>query len=149
MELKREKTAVFIGHSNVCEELKPKIKENIKLLIEKGVDTFLNGGMGKFDLLCADCVNELKEDYPEIKHYLVIPYRHFNWCDRGMFDEVFCPDFDNFNVRAQIPLRNEWMVKRADYALCFVEYASGGSAVTLRKAMEENLKIINLGRYKK
>ena len=149
MDLKREKTAVFIGHANVCRDLKPEIKENIKKLIDKGVDTFLNGGMGKFDLLCADCVNELKEEYREIKHYLIIPYRHFNWCDRTIFDGTIYPDFDSFGVRAAIPVRNEWMVKRAGYALCFVDYASGGSAVTFRKAMEENLNIINLGRYKK
>ena len=76
--MNKEKTALFIGYSSIFINIDDLIKKEIIKLIHKGIDTFLNGGMGGFDLMCARCINQLKEEYPHIKHYLVIPYLSFN-----------------------------------------------------------------------
>ena len=63
--MSRSTTAVFIGHRDCFElsevDIIPKIEEAITM----GITTFLNGGMGHFDHLCAVAVNQLK-----VKHAL-------------------------------------------------------------------------------
>lgn len=50
----KNRTAVFIGHSELnSANIKEELKAEIVKLIEKGVDRFLNGGMGNFDMLSA------------------------------------------------------------------------------------------------
>lgn len=55
--MNKEKTAVFVGHSQIFCNIRDMLKyEIIRLIREKGVDTFLNGGMGEFDMLSAKCI---------------------------------------------------------------------------------------------
>lgn len=63
-------TCSFFGHRDTrqTEELKEKIRETVeRLIVEKGVDTFLFGSRSKFDELCHIVVTELKEKYPYIR----------------------------------------------------------------------------------
>ena len=82
-----EKTATFIGHGECWGVDKEKVRAAAEELIQKGVETFLSGGMGGFDWLGARVVYELKEKYPHIKNILVIPYLTFNVRNKDLFDE--------------------------------------------------------------
>ena len=67
----------FAGHKEIYRNstLKEKLKQEIINLAEHhGVNTFYNSGKGDFDWLCDECVNELKNDYPSIKSYLILAY---------------------------------------------------------------------------
>ena len=44
-----EKTATFIGHSGCWRVDKEALRAAVEDLIQKGVKTFLSGGMGAFD----------------------------------------------------------------------------------------------------
>ena len=71
---------------------KKALKKEIRNLIENyAVNTFYNGGKGQFDLLCATCVKELKNDYPFIKSYLILAYILGK---KNQFDEEFYKRFD-------------------------------------------------------
>ena len=73
----KEKTATIIGHRQCTGLDTEKLRKAIEDLIQKGVCNFLNGGMGSFDWTCARIVHEMREKYPQIRSYLVIPYLSF------------------------------------------------------------------------
>ncbi|MBQ2780993.1 MAG: hypothetical protein IJO75_06060 [Clostridia bacterium] len=46
--------------------------------------------------------------------------------------------------KAAIQLRNREMVDRADLVICYIERKEGGAWQTVKYAMEQNKKVINL-----
>ncbi|MBQ7794364.1 MAG: DUF1273 domain-containing protein [Clostridia bacterium] len=145
-----EKTAMFIGHSKIYTDISNTITPLLTTLIENGVDTFLNGGMGDFDNRCAYYIKLMKEKYPHIKHYMVLPYpnykvyRDFMNFDRNIFDDSIYPDLEECYFKAIIPKRNEWMIKNSKYAVCYVNHDWGGAAKTYKKAVKRGLITINI-----
>ena len=81
-------TALFIRNRN-CYGVKPEsIKSAILYVIHSGIIIFLSGGLGYFDEIGAKIVYQLKENYPNVKNILVIPYKNFIIFDRSVFDEI-------------------------------------------------------------
>ena len=113
----KEKTATFIGHRQCTGLNTENLRNEIEGLIQKGVCIFLNGGMGSFDWTCARIVHEMREKYPQIRSYLVIPYLSFRVLE-----------------------------EQSSYALCFVTHNWGGAAKTYQRAVKKGLTILNLGR---
>lgn len=139
-------TATFIGHNDCFGVSEIQVKEAIRELINQGVTDFLNGGQGGFDRLCAKCVFDLKNEYPQIKNYLVIPYLSFNVFNKDYFDSIIYPDgFEKYHFKAAIPARNKYLVDNSGYAICYVKHGWGGAAKTFEKALKKELHIINLG----
>lgn len=143
--MKKETTAIFIGHRECygvsCEVVR---NETIKL-IERGVTDFLKGGMGSFDRICARIVFDLKKKYPHIKNHLVIPYLTYNITEESFFDSVIYPEgFEKYYFKAAIPARNKYLVDNSAYAICYVKHSWGGAAQTLKWAAKKGLTIINL-----
>lgn len=140
-----EKTAIFIGHSECWGVEKEKVRAAAEDLIQKGVETFLSGGMGGFDWLGARIVYELKEKYPQIKNILVIPYLTFNVRNKDLFDEILYPDgFEKYHFKAAIPKRNRFLVDNAKYAICYVTHGWGGAAQTYEYAKKHGLNIVDI-----
>lgn len=104
---------MFIGHSDCplfSEDIIPFIEQEIR----NGVDTFLNGGQGSFDINAAFAVHKLKDKYPNIKNVLCIPYHNFKIYDKELFDEIINPNTSNSisctGYKTAIPKRNRYMV---------------------------------------
>ena len=139
-----EKTATFIGHGECRGVDKEKVRAAAEELIQKGVETFLSGGMGGFDWLGARVVYELKEKYPHIKNILVIPYLTFNVRNKDLFDEILYPDgFEKYHFKAAIPKRNRFLVDNSKYAICYVTHGWGGAAQTYEYAKKHGLNIVD------
>jgi len=145
--VKKETTAVFIGNRD-CYGVNLTIIHNaIVSAINSGITTFLNGGQGYFDEVCALEIHKLKQEHPEIKNILVIPYRNFKIFNKDIFDEIIYP-FDELEssyltYRTAIPERNRVMVSWSSMAISYV-YRNGGASKTLELAKKNNLKIIDL-----
>ena len=142
--MKREETAVFIGHRTVYRNILEEVDRAIINAVESGVNTFLNGGMGHFDILCAWRFNILQSKYPHIEQYLVLPYRNYKNYDRQLFAKIIYPNSEIINYRSAIPKRNEWMVQNSSYAICYVGKTTGGAVKTYGKAKMEGLRITNI-----
>ena len=146
--MERDTTAVFIGHRDCFElsekDIIPKIEEAIAL----GVTSFLNGGMGHFDHLCAVAVDQLKAKYPQIKQFLIKPYPKLKVPDENLFDDsgLFALDWyiENIGPRRAIPKRNEYMIQQASVAICYVKHNSSGSYKTYQLAEQKGLRIIDV-----
>ena len=143
--MEKTKTAMFIGHRD-CHGLPDAMVEHaVKEAIEKGITTFLNGGMGDFDLKCARIVQALKHKYPDITSYLIIPYLTFRIDNRQLFDSIICPDgFEHYHFKAAIPARNKYLIQSSSYAICYIAHGWGGAAQTFQMARRAGLSIINL-----
>lgn len=145
--MKRGKTALFIGHSD-CPLSVEVVKPYIKKEILNGVDTFLNGGQGSFDYICARAVYQLKRKYPQIKSVLVIPYHNFRIFDKTLFDGIINSDTSNsisyIGYKSAIPKRNSFMIENASTAICYVTHISGGAYKSYQVAKKKGLRIINI-----
>lgn len=142
----KQTICTFAGHREIYvnNTLKEKLKKEIINLIEHhGVSTFYNGGKGGFDWLCAECVKELKNDYPLIKSYLILAYmpKKKNQFDVNLykkFDATLYPEIENTPPKFAIVKRNEWMIDKSDFLIAYVEHNWGGAYRTLSYARKQN-----------
>ena len=141
----KENTATFIGHNECYGVDRNAIRMAVISLIEKGVTDFLNGGMGGFDWLCARVVYELKNDYPQIRNSLVIPYLTFSIRNKDLFDDVIYPDgFEKYHFKAAIPKRNRYLIDNSAYAICYVKHGCPPPAKTYEIAKKQQIEIIDI-----
>ncbi|MCH5211935.1 MAG: DUF1273 family protein [Oscillospiraceae bacterium] len=135
----------FCGHGEITysEEIRKILYNTVEELINQGADEFLLGGYGSFDLLAAKTVKILKEKYPHIKSILIIPYINRDF-DADIYDCSEYPPIENVPKRFAILKRNEWMARKADVVVAYVQYDWGGAVKTLEYAIRKKKRIINI-----
>lgn len=142
------KTVTFCGHSeislNVRKKLSATLYNEIEKLIKSGADTFLLGGYGDFDRLCAETVKRLKEIYPHITSILVIPYINRDY-DHDLYDLSEYPPIEKVPKKFAISARNKYMVEKSDTVISYVVLPWGGANETLLHAKRKNKNIIEMG----
>lgn len=140
-------TVTFCGHRNISQaesqRLTSLLYTELEKLIKDGADTFLLGGYGDFDLLCAQTVKRLKEKYPDIISTLVIPYidRDYN---KDLYDDSEYPPLEKVPKKFAILKRNEYMVQKSDVVITYVVFSWGGAYETLQYAKRKKKFIVNL-----
>ena len=147
-----QKICTFAGHSKIYgdDTTKERLKKEIKNLIENyGVNTFYNGGKGQFDWLCAECVKELKNDYPFIKSYLILAYmpgkkNPFDEDSYKRFDDNLYSEIEKVPPKFAIIKRNEWMADKSDFLIAYVDHNWGGaySILEYAKRKKKNVKML-------
>ncbi len=140
-------TVTFCGHSEISlpniKKLTPLLYNEIEKLINEGADTFLLGGYGQFDRLCAETVKKLKDKYPHITSTLVIPYIGRDY-DHDLYDNSEYPPIEKTPKRFAICARNKYMVEKSDAVISYVIYSWGGAYETLLSAKRKKKIIIEL-----
>ncbi|MBP3546306.1 MAG: DUF1273 family protein [Alphaproteobacteria bacterium] len=148
-----QKICTFAGHGEIYGEntLKEKLKKEIINLIERyGVNTFYNGGKGQFDWLCADCVKELRKDYPFIKSYLILAYmpvkkNQFDADFYKKFDDTLYPEIEKVPPKFAIVKRNEWVIDNSSFLITYINHKWGGAYRTLEYAKrKKHIQFINI-----
>ena len=139
----------FFGHRDCPVSVKPKLRAALVELIEKeGVDTFYVGRQGAFDAMVRSMLRELGELYPHISWAVVLerlPWRREEF-DAGDFAETIFPEgLELAPPRFAISRRNDWMLKQADFVVCYIVYHGGGAAQFAEKARRQGKTVINLG----
>lgn len=153
----KTESCCFTGHRDISPEKIPEIKEKLREVlikcIEDGYRDFYNGGAVGFDIIAAETVLELKEEYPYIRLHIIVPCaghnRRWGISDITRFerilslsDEVKCLSPVYFNGCMQV--RNRYMVNESSLCIAYLERMTGGSAGTVKYAESENLRIINI-----
>ncbi len=151
------KSCCFTGHRDIRPEKVPLIKEKLREIlteyIEKGFTDFYNGGAYGFDMLSAETVIELKENYPYIRLHIIIPCADHTkpWNTESvsrfekitaLADEVKCLSPYYFNGCMQI--RNRYMVDNSSHCIAYVTNTSGGSAGTVKYAEKQGKEVVNI-----
>lgn len=150
-------TCTFAGHREVYQtHVTEAVDEAISAILSNGDDcfTFLVGGMGDFDGLCAGAVRAAKRRHPDkkISLALVEPYmkQEINTSKdfyEQMYDDVIIPiELAGVHYKSAITKRNRWMVDESQMLIAYVYRDHGGAYTTLRYAQKQGLQIINIAR---
>lgn len=157
------KTCCFTGHrpqklgygenSIQCDELKGRLEELIKNLIEKeGVTHFISGVALGVDTYAANIVLNLKAQYPGITLECAIPCEtqavKWNERDRDIYYDLIAK-CDKETLLQQnytsdcMQKRNEYMVDNSDYVIAVWNGKPSGTGNTVKYAKKKN-KIVLL-----
>ena len=150
------KVCVFTGHRDLQSDFsKKKLKETIKSVIAKGVDTFLCGMAIGFDLIATETVFSLKIKYPQIKLIACIPCaeqdKYFSRTDQKRYaaavkkaDERVLLS-ENY-YRGCMQARDRYMAERGDVMITYCKKEEGGTAYTVKcfQRLHPNKEVIFL-----
>lgn len=135
------------------ELLKSRIHKTLIALIEDECKVFYSGMAQGFDILCAECVLELKKKYHDIRLVCVLPYENqeraftVDWRNR-YYDILVKNEEVVYTSKEYYPWcfqdRNQFMVDNSDFVVCWYDGKSGGTKNTIKYAQKLNRYIVNL-----
>ena len=141
-------SCTFFGHRDAPDTIKPILREKIIDLIEnRGVELFYVGNQGAFDRTAIGVLRGLKEEYPQIKYYVVLAYVPHNKDRLGLEDSdstIYPECLDKTPPKYAIIKRNRWMIERADFVITYVTHITGGAADFKALAERKGKTVINL-----
>ena len=121
--------------------------------IKNGYRFFGSGGALGFDMLAAQAVLELKEEYPEIRLILVLPClsqaKYWKIEDMRKYEQIK-KDADKIVYvskeynRDCMFKRNRHLIDNSSLCICYLKKETGGTAYTIEYAKKKGVSVINL-----
>ncbi|SHG28310.1 SLOG family protein [Dysgonomonas macrotermitis] len=157
IHIDKQKTIAFTGHRNMeCNPvlLKEELTHIIREQYHNGYTTFIVGGAVGFDLLSAEIVLELQQEFSDIQLFCAVPYAghhlYFNNEDKQRYIRI--ADKATSNIILSAHYYKDCFLRRNDYiiancSLLIAYYNSSrrsGTAYTVRRAKANNISVINL-----
>lgn len=153
----KNKTACLTGHRHIDKEkyhlIEKKLISLIKILINKGVLYYGNGGAFGFDLFAANTIILLKKDFPNIKLIMILPcknqYKYWRKSDILEYKRILLLAdkivymSNNYYPNCMLH-RNNHMLKHSNFCISYCTQLTGGTRYTLDKASKEGLITYNL-----
>lgn len=153
----RERTCCFTGHRNIPKDQYPVVRKLLKdvlhEMVEEGVIYYGAGGALGFDTLAAQCVLDMKKEFPQIKLILVLPCvsQAAKWGkrDQDIYESIRaradkCRYVSHEYTRDCMYRRNRHLVDNSGTCICYLTRNRGGTAYTIDYAKRNGLHIINL-----
>ena len=153
------RSVCFAGHRNfiVTPEIKKRLTETLKSLIERGAEDFYAGGSLGWDMLCEDVVLELKESFPNITLNIILPCpadqqsAKWNAKQKSHFYAIL-KGADSVEVASKkffyscTKIRNRRLVELADCCVCYCESKNNSSSTgqTILMAEKAKLAVFNI-----
>lgn len=145
------KVCCCFGHREIWENVSPRLAATLEnLIVNKGTQTFLTGGMGQFDELFSTVVRRKKLLYPKTELILVFPYltreltRNKVWYEQN-FDSILIPSsLTGLHYKSAIQARNQWLAEHSDYIIAYVRHSSGGACKAVRYAEKIGKTVYNI-----
>ena len=151
-------TCFFTGHRSIPSErmslLSEKLDRVIDELVSKGYYKFVCGGAVGFDTMAACRIIVAKSRHPEIEFHLVLPCRDqtAKWRSeydlalyqriKGLADSVtFATETYTTGCMHQ---RNRMMADMSSQCVAYFNGTRGGTAYTVRYAIDSGISLINL-----
>ena len=133
--------------------LKSRIIKTLSALIEDDCKIFYSGMAMGFDIICAECVLELKKIHKDIRLICAIPFKEhgkslsYEWRKRYFKILDNCDEFsytsDDYS-KTCYHVRNKFMVDQSDFVICWYDGKPGGTRNTLKYAAKKHRFIINI-----
>lgn len=148
-------TVAFLGHryiDNPC-KIEERLEEQIcRLLDENEYVDFLVGCNGDFDRCASSAVLRVRKNYRDDNSSLILmlPYPTAEYLNNQKYYDAYYSEVEvsykasKAYPKAAIQMRNREMVDRADLILCYIEQKSGGAYQTVKYAVRQGKRIINL-----
>ncbi len=134
----------FFGHRTVTGKVYDVLYKEIETLIrECGVDSFYVGNNGDFDIEVRRALRELKKEYPAINYSVVLAYPPRD--DGYDYSDTIYPEgIETVPKRYAILWRNEWMLKKSEYVIGYIDHPFGGAYKFFEKAKKQKKKVKNI-----
>lgn len=155
----KNKTVCFTGHRKIPQTDYEKISVRLRItllnLISEGYCYFGVGGALGFDTLAAKTVLDLKNEYPQIKLILVLPYfsqtRGWQDSDIKIYEYIkSCADKVRYTSDTYfsgcMKKRNRHLVDNSSVCTCYLTKNKGGTYYTVNYAEMNGLQIINIAK---
>lgn len=149
----------FIGHRNIYEKIREKLKEAVENEIKNGCKFFTMGTHGDFDKMALSVCRELRETYKDIKIEVVVTsFKSIEPIidhDEIFGDEKYTPyddvetimyNIEEEHYKRQIIESNHQMIDTCDTLICYVnkKHNPSGAKLAMNYAKRKGLQIINL-----
>ena len=166
MKQQQKKVAAFTGHRkqrlmqenkdyrNFSGQIRGKVITMIKNLYEEGFREFYSGMAEGFDMIAAEAVLQLKEQYEDMTLAAAIPFRAqaewFDPQDQLLYRELLKKAdrvvmLSEKYYRGCYLRRDTYMVSRASMVIAYWDnVCNGGTYHTVKKAVETGREVINL-----
>ena len=148
----------FTGHRNIRKEdedlIRRKIREQVLLLLDQGISTFMVGGAVGFDMLAAEVLLDLREQEGKtLRLVSVLPFLEWRagWRPEEMdredrilqkSDEIILSEEQD--TRRSYLDRDRKMVDHSSVCIAYCTRRNGGTAYTVRYALKKGITVINL-----
>lgn len=156
----REQTCFFTGHRDIPPQEEARIFENTCLLCETlaekmNIRTFICGGARGFDTLAARAVLAVQKKNADIRLQLILPCKDqvLRWSrgDQKIYREILAAadlveyvseHYTSYCMHA----RNRRMVDESCCGIVFMRQTKGGTAYTVKYALEQDVKLFSVDR---
>lgn len=136
----------FFGHRECYGLEEATLRQTIVDLIGQGVDTFYVGNQGQFDATVRLVLRQLQKEYPHIRYSVVLAYLPVEKREyEDMSDTIYPEGQEAGPPKFAIHRRNQWMLNRADFVICYIRHTWGGAYKFARTAKHREKTVINLG----
>lgn len=133
----------FFGHKNSPDSIGKKLKAYIIELINSGVKKFYVGNNGNFDYLVQSLLKELSACF-KFEYDIVLSRIDEKTMINDWKFSLFPEELENVPPRFAISRRNEWMIKKSDIAVVYVENSLTNSYKWLERAKKLGLQVFNI-----
>ena len=119
------KSCFLFGHADTPESILPAIEKVVeKHYSQYDKKDYYVGNRGSFDKLAAKAVRNTKQNYPDVRLYLVLAYHPAErepdlW---GGYDNSYYPPIEGTPRSYAIVAANQYMIDTADSIICFVSH---------------------------
>lgn len=153
-------SAAFSGHRTISdaktESLETKLIETIRSLYDKGYRTFYCGMAIGFDLMAAFCLVYVRQEYGlDIRFIACIPFigqeSLFSEDDKFRYNTLMQAADEKIVITKQYSKysylrRNDFMLNHSSTLIAYHDpsLSKGGTAYTIRKAVEMKKNVVNL-----
>ena len=146
---------MFTGHRILrhTKQLDDALDRALSRLYDRGFFIFISGGAMGFDLIAARAVLRLKERFPDVKLFMMLPHKNqserFPSDQKKEYSEILklCDKTQYLSehyYEGCMHDRNRNMAQSADICLCYLLSSKGGTAYTAAYAASRGLEIINI-----
>ena len=140
-----ENSCCFFGHRDATDNIRIKLAEVIKKLIEEqGVTDYYVGNQGGFDSLVLSVMKELAVSYPQIRYSVVLAYLPDEKRTIPETNTIYPEGLERVPKRFCIARRNDWLIEHSRYVISYVAHITGGAAQFMEKARRKNRTVINI-----
>lgn len=149
--METQKTCSFTGHRQLDGDFDiAELKKILTEFIGEGYSAFLSGMAVGFDMIAAETVLQLKEQYPYLKLIACVPCaeqsRYFSAAEKSRYDRILkkCDEVKVLNTnyyRGCMQMRDRYMVDNSSLVIAYKRKNEGGTYYTLKYALSQNKKI--------
>ena len=156
--LEREKAIAFTGHRIIPlarqEEVRKRLTTAVTLACKSGMTRFYCGMALGFDMMAAEVVLSLKDKFPDIQLFAVVPFsgQSTRWVSSeqeryhrilAKTDKVVTLSKDYF--RGCLLRRNDYMLSHSCSVIAYYDgKPKGGTFYTVRKAKRMKMNVVNI-----